>query len=91
MNCFIASGHRTGSTHIGHTLCRLENLKMNSAMISTSKGFGADEHYVNPLMAQILFLLDGFVFHQHVKGTTICLDLLHRYGFKPIISQGTHG
>jgi hypothetical protein len=49
-------------------------------------GSGADEHMVHPFVAQTLFPLDKFVFHQHVKATKGNLDLLRNYDMPTIVT-----
>lgn len=71
---------------MGQTLCNLLGRSLDSGMISLDSGFGADEHVLNPLMANALFPRKEFIFHQHCKGTKIHVDLLQAYGFKVIVT-----
>lgn len=82
----VAASLRSGSTHIGHTLCQLTGRAMNSGMIAFGKGFGADEHSIHPFMAQALFPNEKFLFHLHLKCTTIQEQILQMFKAKVIIT-----
>lgn len=82
----VASALRSGSTHMCQTLCNLLGRHLDSGMIALTNGFGADEHVINPLMANALFPRKEFIFHQHCKGTKIHIDILQSYGFKVIVT-----
>lgn len=77
---FIASSHRSGSTHMGQTLCNLTGRTMDSGMVAFRKGFGADEHTFHPFMAQALMTRNDIIFHQHCKGTTVHQEILNSFG-----------
>jgi hypothetical protein len=87
MNIFVASGHRTGSTHLCNSLGRIIGYKVVSGIPSLPGGIGADEHMVNPFAAQCLFpICDKLIYHQHTKGTRGNFNQLNIYAVKIIVT-----
>lgn len=55
-------------------------------MPTLATGNGSDEHMVHPFVAQALFPLSKFIFHQHVKATKGNLSLIGAYRMRPIVN-----
>lgn len=72
--------------HICYSMAKLLGYTVNSAIPTLPNGNGSDEHMVNPMVAQILFLLDGYIFHQHVKATEGNINQLRGYHLKPLVT-----
>jgi hypothetical protein len=60
--------------------------QVNSLMPTLRGGNGSDEHMVHPFVAQTMFNLEKFIFHQHTKGTKGNVDLIRAYGMPVIIT-----
>jgi hypothetical protein len=69
MKLYIASGHRTGSMHITHSIGKIINHPVTSGIPAAITRTGADEHMIQPMAAQTLFLLDDMIFHNHARGS----------------------